>query len=87
MLNKSIETAQKRIEQRNAAIRKHTLEYDDVMNRQRQEVYTFRNEIIKTDNIEDVAIELLENVCQQAADKFFRSRSEGSKVDGLESGG
>ncbi len=36
MLNKSIETAQKRIEQRNYTIRKHTLEYDDVMNKQRQ---------------------------------------------------
>lgn len=76
MLNKSIETAQKRIEQRNAAIRKHTLEYDDVMNKQRQEIYTFRNGILHTDDIEGLAIQLLENVCQQAADKFFRSRSE-----------
>ena len=46
MLNKSIETAQKRIEQRNAAIRKHTLEYDDVMNKQRQEIYAFRNDML-----------------------------------------
>ena len=35
VLNKSIETAQKRVEQRNYTIRKHTLEYDDVMNKQR----------------------------------------------------
>jgi preprotein translocase subunit SecA len=76
MLNKSIETAQKRIEQRNAAIRKHTLEYDDVMNKQRQEIYTFRNDILHTDNIEELAINLLESVCQQASDKFLRSRSE-----------
>ena len=76
MLNKSIETAQKRIEQRNAAIRKHTLEYDDVMNKQRQEVYAFRNDIINTDDVEALARKLLENVCQQAADKYFRSRNE-----------
>lgn len=76
MLNKSIETAQKRIEQRNAAIRKHTLEYDDVMNKQRQEIYTFRNDILHTNDIEGLAINLLESVCQQAADKYFRSRSE-----------
>lgn len=48
IVNRSIETAQKRLEQRNYAIRKHTLEYDDVMNRQRQEVYTFRNELLST---------------------------------------
>jgi preprotein translocase subunit SecA len=35
VLNKSIETAQKRVEQRNYQMRKHTLEYDDVMNKQR----------------------------------------------------
>ncbi|MEI8364921.1 MAG: preprotein translocase subunit SecA [Parachlamydiaceae bacterium] len=76
MLNKSIETAQKRIEQRNAAIRKHTLEYDDVMNKQRQEIYAFRNEILHTDDIESLAIQLLENVCMTASERFFRSRGE-----------
>lgn len=75
ILNKSIETAQKRLEQRNYTIRKHTLEYDDVMNKQRQEVYTFRNEIIRDENIEPIAIELLESVCAYAAEKFFQSRT------------
>lgn len=75
ILNKSIETAQKRIEQRNATMRKHTLEYDDVMNKQRQEVYKFRNEILHVDNLEPTAIELLEGVCAYAADKFFQSRT------------
>jgi len=76
MLNKSIETAQKRIEQRNAAMRKHTLEYDDVMNKQRQEIYTFRNDILHTEDIEPIAIELLESVCSNAAEKYFQSRAE-----------
>lgn len=46
LMNRSIETAQKRVEQRNAMMRKHTLEYDDVMNRQRKEVYAFRNDVL-----------------------------------------
>lgn len=75
ILNRSIETAQKRIEQRNYTIRKHTLEYDDVMNKQRQEIYSFRNEILHADNIEQIAIEILDTVCSLAADKFFTSRS------------
>jgi preprotein translocase subunit SecA len=45
-LNKSVETAQKRVEQRNYLIRKRTLDFDDVMNMQREVVYTWRNEII-----------------------------------------
>ncbi len=48
-LNKSVETAQKRVEQRNYLTRKHTLEYDDVMNNQREVVYGYRNEVIDTD--------------------------------------
>jgi preprotein translocase subunit SecA len=73
ILNKSIETAQKRVEQRNYTIRKHTLEYDDVMNKQRQEIYAFRNEILRTDDIEALAIELLEVVCSLAGDKYFQN--------------
>ena len=76
ILNKSIETAQKRIEQRNYVIRKHTLEYDDVMNKQRQEIYAFRNDVLHEEDIEPVAVELLESVCNSAADQFFKSRSE-----------
>ena len=46
LLNRSIEPAQKRVEQHNFQIRKRTLEYDDVMNKQREVIYGFRNEII-----------------------------------------
>ncbi len=75
ILDKSIETAQKRIEQRNAAIRKHTLEYDDVMNKQRQEIYRFRNDIIHATDPSQIAIKLLENACYAEAEKFFVSRA------------
>ena len=74
MLNKSIETAQKRVEQRNSMMRKHTLEYDDVMNKQRQEIYAFRNDILQSDDIEPLAVELLESVCGIGADQFLRGQ-------------
>jgi preprotein translocase subunit SecA len=75
ILNKSIETAQKRVEQRNYTIRKHTLEYDDVMNKQRQEIYAFRNDILHSDDLEAIAIDLIENVCFDTADQYLQSRS------------
>lgn len=62
VLNKSIETAQKRVEQRNYTIRKHTLEYDDVMNKQRSEVYSFRNDLLFTEKPVEVAEDILESV-------------------------
>jgi preprotein translocase subunit SecA len=76
VLNRSIETAQKRVEQRNYAIRKHTLQYDDVMNKQRQEVYAFRNDILRQESSLALAEEVLEEVCSQMATQFFTSRSE-----------
>lgn len=76
ILNKSIETAQKRIEQRNYVIRKHTLEYDDVMNKQRQEIYTFRNDVLHTQDIDALATELLDSVVATASQQFLKNRGE-----------
>jgi len=67
ILNKSIETAQKRVEGRNYSIRKHTLEYDDVMNKQRQEIYGFRNDLLHTGNPREMALELGEHLTLHAA--------------------
>jgi preprotein translocase subunit SecA len=83
MLNKSIETAQQRIEQQNYTMRKHTLEYDDVMNKQRKEIYAFRNEILHTTEIEKLAIEVIESVCMIGAEKFLQNQSEqSSNIEG-----
>jgi preprotein translocase subunit SecA len=64
LLTKSIETAQKRVEQRNFAIRKHTLEYDDVMNKQREVMYGFRGEILQTDNPKGLLLDLIKEVVE-----------------------
>lgn len=70
MLNKSIETAQKRVEQRNYTVRKHTLEYDDVMNKQRSEIYTFRNEVLRSNEPIEIAKDLLYELCHMMAHRF-----------------
>lgn len=75
ILNRSIETAQKRVESRNYTIRKYTLEYDDVMNKQRQEIYSFRNELLHSDDLLTEARDLLLNVCEMGASQYFQSRS------------
>ena len=62
LLNRSIETAQKRVEQHNFQIRKRTLEYDDVMNKQREIIYGFRNEIIRSENVQDRLMDIMEEV-------------------------
>ncbi len=66
ILNRSIETAQKRVEGRNYTIRKHTLEYDDVMNTQRKEVYSFRNEILRADDVLEIAREIIAHTSTEA---------------------
>ncbi len=76
ILNRSIETAQKRVEQRNYTMRKHTLEYDDVMNKQRSEIYTFRNEVLGTEKPYNMIFEILENFCSFTSSRFFRDKTE-----------
>jgi len=76
ILNKSIETAQKRIEQRNYTIRKHTLEFDDVMNRHRSEVYNFRNEILHTEDLLPITNDILETFCTSLAEPYFQNKAE-----------
>lgn len=73
ILNRSIETAQKRIEQRNFMIRKHTLEYDDVMNKQRQEIYSFRNEILKQEDVLKLVLELIDFTVEHLSEEQFNS--------------
>jgi len=74
VLNRSIETAQKRIEQRNFMMRKHTLEYDDVMNKQRQEIYSFRNDLLTTDNPLEIAKDVIASIISHEASKHFQDR-------------
>src|SRR5215813_9576656 len=70
LLNRSIEQAQKRVEQHNFQIRKRTLEYDDVMNKQREVIYGFRNEIIHSQEVRDRLMDIMEEVVIQKVEQF-----------------
>jgi preprotein translocase subunit SecA len=70
LLNRSIQTAQKRVEQHNFQQRKRTLEYDDVMNKQREVIYGFRNEIIHAADVRDRLMDIMEEVVIQKVEQF-----------------
>ena len=70
LLNRSIGQAQKRVEQHNFQIRKRTLEYDDVMNKQREVIYGFRNEIIHAPDVRDRLMDIMEEVVLQKVEQF-----------------
>ncbi len=69
LITKSIENAQKKVESHNFEIRKQLLEYDDVMNKQRETIYSLRKEILKGENVkelmQDYIHEYFENVFYQ----------------------
>ena len=59
MLSRSIENAQRAIEGRNFGIRKHVLEYDDVMNKQREVMYAERLKVLKAENVHEDILKLI----------------------------
>jgi preprotein translocase subunit SecA len=65
MVTKAIENAQKKVEGHNFDIRKHLLEYDDVMNKQRTEIYSFRREILLSESLKPKIFEMLEDVVDE----------------------
>jgi len=79
-LNKSVERAQRRVEQYHFGIRKRTLEYDDVMNRQREVVYGLRTEILSGDNPRDHLLEMLSEVIDERAAEAVAQGEETAPV-------
>jgi preprotein translocase subunit SecA len=76
LLNRSIQQAQKRVEQHNFQQRKRTLEYDDVMNKHRGVVYEFRNEIINAEDVRDRLMDIMEEVIVDKVAQFTNAESD-----------
>ena len=70
-LNRSVETAQKRVEQRNYLARKRTLDFDDVMNNQREVVYTYRNDTIDSDEPRKLVFEVIDEAVPAKVQEFL----------------
>ena len=85
MLTNAIETAQHRVEERNFGIRRSVLQYDDVMNRQREIIYTQRDQVLDGDSMRDSILGMVRdsiatNVAQYTADPELH---ENWNLDGL----
>lgn len=65
LVTKSIENAQKKVEARNFSIRKHVLEYDDVMNQQREVIYAQRRKILHQADLKENIMEMVDKVVER----------------------
>lgn len=72
ILTKSIENAQKKVEGNNFAIRKHVLQYDDVMNKQREVIYAERRKVLEGDNLKDHIQEMVKNLVNGSIELYTR---------------
>jgi len=70
MLSNAIENAQKRVESRNFAIRKSVLEYDDVMNKQREVIYAQRRKVLNGENLKENIVKMMENIADYIVNLF-----------------
>ena len=70
MLSKSIESAQKKVEGKNFSIRKSVLQYDDVMNKQREIIYAERKRVLEGENIKPEIMEMIDALADAIVDKF-----------------
>ena len=73
MLGKAIENAQKKVEGNNFATRKHLLEYDQVMNEQRETIYNERRRVLFGENLRDSVINMMKNIIDNAVEKSIGS--------------
>ncbi|MDD4834780.1 MAG: preprotein translocase subunit SecA, partial [Lutispora sp.] len=70
LLTKAIENAQKKVESRNFDIRKHVLQYDNVMNKQREVIYAQRRQVLMGEDIKDSIMDMLDDVVSDAVNNY-----------------
>jgi len=73
-VNKAIENAQKRVEGHNFDIRKHLLEYDDVMNQQREVIYSMRKSMLKGENLKSFFLDIVKEEVFYIAEPFKKNQ-------------
>ena len=71
MVTRSIEQAQQRVEAYNFDIRKHVVEYDDVMNSQRDRIYTDRNEVLAGEDVKEIVLDLVDREVEALAQEHL----------------
>ena len=77
LISKTIETAQSKVEGRNFSIRKHILSYDDVMNIQRDIIYSERRKVLDGEDIRDNITNMIESACEMVVDTYSQEIESG----------
>ena len=75
MFSNAIESAQKKVEGRNFAIRKNVLQFDDVMNRQREIIYSQRDSVLNGDNIKEQILTMVKDAIKSTVSKYLPKES------------
>ena len=75
MVTRAIENAQKKVEGHNFEIRKHLLEYDDVMNRQREVIYSQRREILEGKDLREDIIDMAQDVLESYVEQYLPEKA------------
>ncbi|NPV27809.1 MAG: preprotein translocase subunit SecA [Firmicutes bacterium] len=70
LITRSLENAQRKVENRNFDIRKHVLEYDDVMNQQREVIYEQRRRVLNGENLKDSILDMIDKVVDRTIARF-----------------
>ena len=76
IINRSIERAQTKVEERNFEIRKHLLEYDDVLNEQRKLIYSQRDAILKDDQLVERVLKTAEDFLEEKLEPYETARGQ-----------
>ncbi len=74
MITKAIENAQKKVEGHNFDIRKHLLEYDDVMNKQREIIYQQRREVLSSETVTEVLEDMMDDLIESVTLEFAQEK-------------
>ncbi|MBB5335828.1 preprotein translocase subunit SecA [Pectinatus brassicae] len=74
LVTRSIEQAQKKVEARNFDIRKHVLEYDDVMNQQREVIYGQRRTVLTSENLKDNVLQMIHEIIDDEMDLYANEK-------------
>ncbi len=74
IISRAIENAQRKVEGHNFDIRKHLLEYDDVMNKQREVIYQQRREVLESDNVRSIISDMLSDLVRDVAAEFAHDK-------------
>jgi preprotein translocase SecA subunit len=81
LVTRAIENAQKKVEAHNFDIRKHLLEYDDVMNKQREVIYHQRREVLKSENLKEEVLEMAVGLGDEIAARYGENDTDSTEWD------